>query len=41
MQTASSDTVDLAQLVTAIGDAIVISDAGGKIILWNPKRASA
>jgi PAS domain S-box-containing protein len=36
MQTASSDTVDLAQLVTAIGDAIVISDASGKIILWNP-----
>jgi PAS domain S-box-containing protein len=36
MQTASPDTVDLAQLVTAIGDAIVISDAGGKIILWNP-----
>lgn len=36
MQTASSDPVDLQQLVTAIGDAIVISDASGKIILWNP-----
>lgn len=36
MQTTSSDPVDLQQLVTAIGDAIVISDASGKIILWNP-----
>ena len=36
MQTSSSDPVDLQQLVTAIGDAIVISDASGKIILWNP-----
>jgi PAS domain S-box-containing protein len=36
MQTASSDTVDLAQLVAAIGDAVVVSDASGKIILWNP-----
>jgi PAS domain S-box-containing protein len=36
MQTASSQAVDLQQLVSAMGDAIVISDASGKIILWNP-----
>lgn len=29
-------TIDFAQLVNAIGDAIVISDAEGKITLWNP-----
>lgn len=29
-------TIDFAQLVNAIGDAIIISDAEGKITLWNP-----
>lgn len=28
--------VDLNQLVTAIGDAIIVCDAGGAITLWNP-----
>jgi PAS domain S-box-containing protein len=28
--------IDLAQLVTAVGDAIVICDASGAIALWNP-----
>ncbi|MFM0342067.1 PAS domain-containing protein [Paraburkholderia fungorum] len=28
--------IDFQQLVNAIGDAIIISDAGGSIILWNP-----
>lgn len=28
--------IDYEQLVTAIGDAIVISDASGAITLWNP-----
>jgi PAS domain S-box-containing protein len=32
MQTA----IDFAQLVNAIGDAIIISDAKGNITLWNP-----
>ena len=32
MQTA----IDFQQLVNAIGDAIIISDAGGSITLWNP-----
>ncbi|GAC1326145.1 MAG: PAS domain S-box protein [Collimonas sp.] len=31
-----SSTLDLRQLVEAIGDAIVISDAKGAITLWNP-----
>ncbi len=31
-----SSTIDLKQLVEAIGDAIVISDAKGAITLWNP-----
>ena len=31
-----SSTLDLKQLVEAIGDAIVISDAKGAITLWNP-----
>lgn len=31
-----SPTTDLKQLVEALGDAIVIADAGGAIILWNP-----
>ncbi len=29
-------SVDLEQLVEAIGDAIVVSDASGTINLWNP-----
>jgi PAS domain S-box-containing protein len=29
-------TADLKKLVEAVGDAIVASDAGGAIILWNP-----
>ena len=29
-------TVDLEQLVSVIGDAGVVSDAGGSITLWNP-----
>ena len=28
--------VDLEQLIEAVGDAIVVSDAGGVIRLWNP-----
>ena len=28
-------TVDLEQLVSVIGDAVVVSDAGGSITLWN------
>ena len=28
--------IDFSQLVTAIGDAIVVTDAAGAIILWNP-----
>jgi PAS domain S-box-containing protein len=28
--------VDLSKLVAAIGDAIIVSDAGGAITLWNP-----
>jgi len=31
-----SSTLDLKQLLEAIGDAIVISDAKGAITLWNP-----
>lgn len=32
MQTA----IDFQQLANAIGDAIIISDAGGSIVFWNP-----
>lgn len=28
--------IDLSQLVAAVGDAIVVTDAGGAITLWNP-----
>jgi PAS domain S-box-containing protein len=28
--------VDLDQLVAAVGDAVVVTDAGGAITLWNP-----
>ncbi|AIY41778.1 PAS/PAC domain [Collimonas arenae] len=31
-----STAIDLGQLVQAVGDAIVISDAKGAITLWNP-----
>ena len=29
-------TIDCTQLVAAIGDAVIASDAEGKIVLWNP-----
>ncbi|HTI16754.1 MAG TPA: PAS domain S-box protein [Trinickia sp.] len=29
-------TIDLDQLVAAVGDAIIVSDSEGKITLWNP-----
>ncbi len=32
-------TVDFAQLVGAVGDAVVVSDASGAITLWNPASA--
>jgi PAS domain S-box-containing protein len=28
--------IDFSQLVLAVGDAIVVSDKGGAIVLWNP-----
>ncbi|SOY60717.1 PAS domain-containing protein [Cupriavidus taiwanensis] len=31
-----TEQIDYAQLVSAIGDAIIISDAKGAITLWNP-----
>ncbi|GAB3626736.1 histidine kinase [Pandoraea terrae] len=31
-----SGTVDTEQLVRAVGDAIIVSDARGRITLWNP-----
>jgi len=31
-----SATIDLSELVAAVGDAIVVTDAGGAITLWNP-----
>lgn len=36
MQDATVAPVDLLQLVQSAGDAIVVSDAGGRITLWNP-----
>lgn len=33
---AVSGTIDLSELVAAVGDAIVVTDAGGAITLWNP-----
>ena len=29
-------TIDIEQLVAAVGDAIIVSDTEGKITLWNP-----
>jgi PAS domain S-box-containing protein len=29
-------TIDTTQLVQAIGDGVVVADAGGKIVMWNP-----
>jgi len=29
-------TIDCAQIVASIGDAVIASDAEGKIVLWNP-----
>ena len=31
-----NSTIDLDQLVTCIGDAIIVADAHEKIVLWNP-----
>jgi len=31
-----SETLDLRQLLAAIGDAVVVTDAAGAITLWNP-----
>ena len=31
-----NSSIDFQQLVAAVGDAIVASDAAGKIVLWNP-----
>ena len=33
---AVSDSIDLGQLVKAVGDAIVVTDASGAITVWNP-----
>ena len=31
-----NSSIDFQQLVAAVGDAIIASDADGKIVLWNP-----
>jgi PAS domain S-box-containing protein len=31
-----SETLDLRQLLGAMGDAVVVTDAAGAIVLWNP-----
>jgi PAS domain S-box-containing protein len=31
-----SDTLDLRQLLAAVGDAVVVTDGAGAIVLWNP-----
>ena len=31
-----NNTIDLDQLVACVGDAIIVSDADEKIVLWNP-----
>jgi PAS domain S-box-containing protein len=36
MEDTMQATIDFAQLVNAIGDAVVISDAKGAITFWNP-----
>lgn len=36
LEQAVSATIDLSELVAAVGDAIVVTDAGGAITLWNP-----
>jgi PAS domain S-box-containing protein len=33
---AMQTTIDIEQLVAAVGDAIIVSDTEGKITLWNP-----
>ena len=33
-------TIDFEQLVNAIGDAVIVSDASGAITLWNPAAQS-
>jgi PAS domain S-box-containing protein len=31
-----SEAIDLSQLITAVGDAIIVTDADGAIKVWNP-----
>jgi PAS domain S-box-containing protein len=33
---AASEAIDLKQLLSAIGDAIVVTDGEGAIVMWNP-----
>jgi len=33
---AASEAIDLRQLLSAIGDAIVVTDGEGAIVMWNP-----
>ena len=33
---ATSEAIDLKQLLSAIGDAVVVTDGSGAIVLWNP-----
>ena len=33
---ASQATIDLAQLLAAVGDAVVVTDAASRVIFWNP-----
>ena len=33
---AASEAIDLKQLVAAIGDAVVVTDGEGAIVMWNP-----
>ena len=36
VSSAATQTFDLAQIITAAGDAIVVSDVSGAITVWNP-----
>jgi PAS domain S-box-containing protein len=33
---ATPETIDLRQLLAAIGDAVIVTDGDGAIVLWNP-----
>ncbi len=33
---AASEAIDLRQLLSAIGDAVVVTDGAGAIVMWNP-----